>query len=60
MVSFNIPRREGLFNIGVNEEVEFELSYYNHNKWGKKQFSGFIGDKFYYLPTHQQLAPHYL
>ena len=56
MVSFNVPRREGLFNIDVNQEVEFELSFYNFNKWGKKQFSGFIGDKFYYLPTHQQLV----
>lgn len=56
MVSLNVPRREGLFNIGVNEEVEFKLSYYNFNNYGKKQFSGFIGDKFYYLPTHQQLV----
>lgn len=56
MVSFNIPRREGLKNIAVDEEVEFTLSFYNFNKFGKKQFSGFIGDKFYYLPTHQQLV----
>ena len=52
----NIPRREGLKNIGVNEAVEFELSVYNFNKFGKKQFSGFVGDKFMYLPTHQQLV----
>lgn len=56
MVSLNVPRREGLFNIDVNQEVEFKLSYYNFNNYGKKQFSGFIGDKFYYLPTHQQLV----
>ena len=56
MVSFNVPRREGLKNIAVDEEVEFILSFYNFNKFGKKQFSGFIGDKFYYLPTHQQLV----
>lgn len=56
MVSFNIPRREGLFNIDVNQEVELTLSYYNFNKFGKKQFSGFIEGKFYYLPTHQQLV----
>ena len=56
MVSFNVPRREGLKNIAVDEEVEFTLSFYNFNKFGKKQFSGFIGDKFYYLPTHQQLV----
>ena len=52
----NIPRREGLKNINVNEEVEFELSVYNFNKFNKKQFSGFVGDKFMYLPTHQQLV----
>jgi hypothetical protein len=56
MVSFNVPRREGLFNINVNQEVELTLSYYNFNKFGKKQFSGFIEGKFYYLPTHQQLV----
>ena len=56
MVSLNIPRREGLFNIGVNEEVEFILSYYNFNKFGKKQFSGFVDGRFFYLPTHQQLV----
>ena len=56
MVSFNVPRREGLFNIDVNQEVELTLSYYNFNKFGKKQFSGFIEGKFYYLPTHQQLV----
>lgn len=56
MVSFNLPRREGLKNIAVDEEVEFTLSFYNFNKFGKKQFSGFIGEKFYYLPTHQQLV----
>lgn len=55
-MSFNLPRREGLKNIAVDEEVEFTLSFYNFNKFGKKQFSGFIGDKFYYLPTHQQLV----
>ena len=56
MVSLNVPRREGLFNIDVNEEVEFVLSYYNFNNYGKKQFSGFVDGKFYYLPAHQQLV----
>lgn len=55
MVS-NIPRREGLFNIEVDEEVEVILSYYSFNQFRKKQFSGFIEGKFYYLPTHQQLV----
>ena len=42
MVSFNVPRREGLKNIAVDEEVEFTLSFYNFNKFGKKQFSGCV------------------
>lgn len=49
-------RRNGLKNIEVNETVEFELSYWNINNYGKKQFSGFIGDEYWYLPTHQQLV----
>lgn len=52
----NVPRREGLFNIDVNQEVECILSYYNFNQFGKKQFSGFIDGKYFYLPTHQQLV----
>ena len=55
MVS-TVPRREGLFNIDVDEEVEFVLSYYNFNNYGKKQFSGFVDGSFYYLPAHQQLV----
>lgn len=51
--------RKGLFNIDVNQEVEFELSYYNSNKFKKLQFSGFINgnqNEYYYLPTHQALV----
>ena len=51
--------RKGLKNIEVNETVEFQLSYYNINNFGKKQYSGFINDnenEFWYLPTHQQLV----
>lgn len=51
--------RKGLFNIDVNQSVEFELSYYNSNQFKKLQFSGFIDgkkDEFYYLPTHQSLV----
>ena len=52
-------RRKGFKNIQVKETVEFELSYYNQNKFGKLQFSGFInGDKeeYWFLPTHQALV----
>ena len=51
--------RKGLYEIKVNEEVEFELSYYSSNKFKKLQFSGFLnGDQneYWYLPTHQQLV----
>lgn len=51
--------RKGLFPINVNETVEFEVSYWNINRFGKKQFSGFINgnqDEFWYLPTHQKLV----
>ena len=51
--------RKGLRNIAVNEIVEFEVSYYNVNKFGKLQYSGFLNenpDEFWYLPTHQALV----
>ena len=50
------PRRNGLKQIDVNESIEFELSYWNINHYGKKQFSGWVGDEYWYLPTHQQLV----
>lgn len=51
--------RKGLYNIEVNQAVEFELSYYNVNKFNKLQFSGYIdGNKedYWFLPTHQGLV----
>ena len=36
--------RKGLKTIEVNESVEFELSYYNANKFKKSQFSGFLNE----------------
>ena len=51
--------RKGLKTINVNETVEFELSYYNANKFKKLQFSGFLNEnpnEFWYLPTHQALV----
>ena len=47
--------RKGLFNIKVNQEVEFELSYYNSNNFKKLQFSG-DQNEYWYLPTHKQLV----
>lgn len=51
--------RKGLYSIDVSQTVELEVSYWNINNFGKKQFSGFINgdkDEFWYLPTHQQLV----
>ena len=48
--------RKGLYNFEVNNAVEFELSYYNINKFKKLQFSGFINGEYWFLPTHQQLV----
>ena len=52
-------RRKGLYNIRVGETIQFEVSYYNKNNWGKTQYSGFINenkDEYWYLPTHQALV----
>lgn len=54
-----IMLRKGLKTIDVNETVEFELSFYNANKFKKLQFSGFLNedkDEYWYLPTHQGLV----
>ena len=51
--------RKGLYNIKVGETIQFEVSYYNKNNWGKTQYSGFINenkDEYWYLPTHQALV----
>ena len=51
--------RKGLYEIKVNQAVEFELAFYNANKFKKLQYSGYInGDKneYWYLPTHQALV----
>lgn len=51
--------RKGLFNIKVNQTVEFELGYYNANKFKKLQYSGYINEdknEYWYLPTHQELV----
>ena len=49
-------RRLGLKQIDVNEVVELELSYWNINNYGKKQYSAWIKGEYWYLPTHQQLV----
>ena len=50
------PRRQGLKTIKVNEEVEIKIGQVGINKFGKKQISGFLGEKYYFLPTHQELV----
>lgn len=56
---FIMALRKGLKNISVNETVEFELGYYNANKFKKLQYSGYINEdknEYWYLPTHQELV----
>ena len=50
------PRRNGLKQLKVNEAVEIKVGQVGLNKFGKKQVSGFIGDKYFFLPTHQELV----
>ena len=50
------PRREGLAKIEMNKVVEIKIGQIGINKFGKKQVSGFIGDKYFFLPTHQELV----
>jgi hypothetical protein len=51
--------RKGLYEIKVNQAVEFEVAFYNANKFKKLQYSGYINgdkDEYWYLPTHQALV----
>ena len=48
--------RKGLFQINVNQTVEFTLGYYNSNNFKKLQYSGYINEEYWYLPTHQELV----
>ena len=50
------PRREGLKNIAVNETVEIKVGQVGINKFNQRQVSGFVGDKYYFLPTHVELV----
>ena len=56
MLKLEYPRRKGLFDFGQEAVVEATLGPHNFNNWGKKQFSAFIRDEFYYLPAHQILT----
>lgn len=50
------PRRQGLKAIKVNETVEVKVGQIGINKFGKKQISGFVEGKYFFLPTHQELV----
>ena len=50
------PRRQGLAKIELNQTVEIKIGQIGINKFGKKQVSGFIEDKYFFLPTHQELV----
>ena len=50
------PRRQGLKQLKVNEAVEIKVGQVGLNKFGKKQVSGFVGEEYFFLPTHQELV----
>ena len=50
------PRRNGLKQLKVNEAVEIKVGQVGLNKFGKKQVSGFVDGKYFFLPTHQELV----
>lgn len=50
------PRRNGLKQFEVNKTVEVKIGQVGLNKFGKKQVSGFVDGKYFFLPTHQELV----
>lgn len=50
------PRREGLYEMKVNQAVEVKVGQVGINKFNKKQVSGFVNNTYYFLPTHQELV----
>ena len=50
------PRRQGLKQFEVNKTVEVKIGQVGLNKFGKKQVSGFVGEEYFFLPTHQELT----
>ena len=50
------PRRQGLKQLKVDEMVEVKVGQVGLNKFGKKQVSGFVGEEYFFLPTHQELV----
>ena len=56
VIDMMYPRRQGLKQLKVNEAVEIKVGQVGLNKFGKKQISGFIGEEYFFLPTHQELV----
>ena len=56
VINMMYPRRQGLAKIELNQTVEIKVGQIGINKFGKKQVSGFIEDKYFFLPTHQELT----
>ena len=56
VIDMMYPRRQGLAKIELNQTVEIKIGQIGINKFGKKQVSGFIEDKYFFLPTHQELV----
>ena len=56
VIDMMYPRRNGLKQLKVNEAVEIKVGQVGLNKFGKKQVSGFVDGKYFFLPTHQELV----
>ena len=56
VIDMMYPRRNGLKQFEVNKTVEVKIGQVGLNKFGKKQVSGFVDGKYFFLPTHQELV----
>ena len=56
VIDMMYPRRQGLKQLKVDEVVEIKVGQVGLNKFGKKQVSGFVGEEYFFLPTHQELV----
>lgn len=54
-VGCEYPKREGQLPIPVNQEIKVKLGEEGMNNFNKKQFSGFVNDRYFWLPVNQLL-----
>ena len=54
-VGCEYPKREGQLPIPVNQEIKIKLGEEGMNNFNKKQFSGFVNNRYFWLPVQQLL-----